>query len=107
MGSSCIGVLKVSFAFPPPPPLQLIHQNRQAILNQFAANSPVGINMRAGMQQQITPQVRGMRHGPPAGQNGGLIPTPSLLAQPGSLLSVLNGREKFSLVQRGGCKMSC
>uniref|UniRef100_A0A663MH41 Nuclear receptor coactivator 1 n=1 Tax=Athene cunicularia TaxID=194338 RepID=A0A663MH41_ATHCN len=35
---------------------QLIHQNRQAILNQFAANSPVGINMRAGMQQQITPQ---------------------------------------------------
>lgn len=39
------------------PPLQLIHQNRQAILNQFAASSPVGINMRAGMQQQITPQV--------------------------------------------------
>ncbi|NXK79410.1 NCOA1 protein, partial [Amazona guildingii] len=35
---------------------QLIHQNRQAILNQFAASSPVGINMRAGMQQQITPQ---------------------------------------------------
>ncbi|NXH21150.1 NCOA1 protein, partial [Bucco capensis] len=35
---------------------QLLHQNRQAILNQFAANSPVGINMRAGMQQQITPQ---------------------------------------------------
>ncbi|XP_062474540.1 nuclear receptor coactivator 1 isoform X5 [Pezoporus occidentalis] len=35
---------------------QLIHQNRQAILNQFAANSPVGINMRAGIQQQITPQ---------------------------------------------------
>ncbi|XP_010078708.1 PREDICTED: nuclear receptor coactivator 1-like, partial [Pterocles gutturalis] len=35
---------------------QLIHQNRQAILNQFAANSPVGINMRAGMQQQITAQ---------------------------------------------------
>ncbi|NXA54025.1 NCOA1 protein, partial [Nothocercus julius] len=35
---------------------QLIHQNRQAILNQFAANSPVGINMRAGMQQQMTPQ---------------------------------------------------
>ncbi|ELK27412.1 Nuclear receptor coactivator 1 [Myotis davidii] len=35
---------------------QLIHQNRQAILNQFAANAPVGINMRSGMQQQITPQ---------------------------------------------------
>uniref|UniRef100_A0A8B9QQY8 Nuclear receptor coactivator n=1 Tax=Apteryx owenii TaxID=8824 RepID=A0A8B9QQY8_APTOW len=35
---------------------QLIHQNRQAILNQFAANSPVGLNMRAGMQQQMTPQ---------------------------------------------------
>uniref|UniRef100_A0A8C3IC93 Nuclear receptor coactivator n=1 Tax=Chrysemys picta bellii TaxID=8478 RepID=A0A8C3IC93_CHRPI len=35
---------------------QLIHQNRQAILNQFAANSPVGISMRAGMQPQITPQ---------------------------------------------------
>ncbi|XP_061846169.1 nuclear receptor coactivator 1 isoform X1 [Colius striatus] len=35
---------------------QLLHQNRQAILNQFAASSPVGINMRAGMQQQITPQ---------------------------------------------------
>ncbi|XP_066851243.1 nuclear receptor coactivator 1 isoform X6 [Anser cygnoides] len=35
---------------------QLIHQNRQAILNQFAASSPVGINMRAGMQQQMTPQ---------------------------------------------------
>ncbi|NXG02528.1 NCOA1 protein, partial [Sakesphorus luctuosus] len=35
---------------------QLIHQNRQAILNQFAATAPVGINMRAGMQQQITPQ---------------------------------------------------
>ncbi|KAF5912994.1 hypothetical protein HPG69_008945 [Diceros bicornis minor] len=36
--------------------VQLIHQNRQAILNQFAANTPVGINMRSGMQQQITPQ---------------------------------------------------
>uniref|UniRef100_A0A5F8G7V1 Nuclear receptor coactivator 1 n=1 Tax=Monodelphis domestica TaxID=13616 RepID=A0A5F8G7V1_MONDO len=36
--------------------LQLIHQNRQAILNQFAASAPVGINMRSGMQQQITPQ---------------------------------------------------
>ncbi|KAM9196517.1 nuclear receptor coactivator 1 isoform 4-T5 [Mergus octosetaceus] len=36
--------------------VQLIHQNRQAILNQFAASSPVGINMRAGMQQQMTPQ---------------------------------------------------
>ncbi|KFO23383.1 Nuclear receptor coactivator 1 [Fukomys damarensis] len=35
---------------------QLIHQNRQAILNQFAAATPVGINMRSGMQQQITPQ---------------------------------------------------
>ncbi|XP_043365995.1 nuclear receptor coactivator 1 isoform X11 [Dermochelys coriacea] len=35
---------------------QLIHQNRQAILNQLAANSPVGISMRAGMQPQITPQ---------------------------------------------------
>ncbi|XP_032539017.1 nuclear receptor coactivator 1 isoform X2 [Chiroxiphia lanceolata] len=35
---------------------QLLHQNRQAILNQFAAGAPVGINMRAGMQQQITPQ---------------------------------------------------
>ncbi|XP_050609544.1 nuclear receptor coactivator 1 isoform X3 [Macaca thibetana thibetana] len=35
---------------------QLIHQNRQAILNQFAATAPVGINMRSGMQQQITPQ---------------------------------------------------
>ncbi|XP_074066068.1 nuclear receptor coactivator 1 isoform X1 [Macrotis lagotis] len=35
---------------------QLIHQNRQAILNQFAASAPVGINMRSGMQQQITPQ---------------------------------------------------
>uniref|UniRef100_A0A8C3S707 Nuclear receptor coactivator 1 n=1 Tax=Chelydra serpentina TaxID=8475 RepID=A0A8C3S707_CHESE len=35
---------------------QLIQQNRQAILNQFAANSPVGISMRAGMQPQITPQ---------------------------------------------------
>ncbi|XP_004839504.1 nuclear receptor coactivator 1 [Heterocephalus glaber] len=35
---------------------QLIHQNRQAILNQFAAAAPVGINMRSGMQQQITPQ---------------------------------------------------
>ncbi|KAM5316296.1 nuclear receptor coactivator 1 isoform 3-T4 [Glossophaga mutica] len=35
---------------------QLIHQNRQAILNQFAANAPVGINMRSGMQQQMTPQ---------------------------------------------------
>lgn len=45
------------------PSLQLIHQNRQAILNQFAASSPVGINMRAGMQQQMTPQVRGMQRG--------------------------------------------
>ncbi|XP_048372916.1 nuclear receptor coactivator 1 isoform X6 [Sphaerodactylus townsendi] len=35
---------------------QLIHQNRQAILNQFAANSPGAVGMRAGMQQQITPQ---------------------------------------------------
>lgn len=35
---------------------QLIHQNRQALLNQFAATAPVGINMRSGMQQQITPQ---------------------------------------------------
>uniref|UniRef100_A0A8C8VGI3 Nuclear receptor coactivator n=1 Tax=Pelusios castaneus TaxID=367368 RepID=A0A8C8VGI3_9SAUR len=35
---------------------QLMHQNRQAILNQFAANSPVGIGMRPGMQQQMTPQ---------------------------------------------------
>lgn len=35
---------------------QLIHQNRQAILNQFAATAPVGINMRSGLQQQITPQ---------------------------------------------------
>nr|XP_045004727.1 nuclear receptor coactivator 1 isoform X3 [Jaculus jaculus] len=35
---------------------QLIHQNRQAILNQFAATAPVGINMRSSMQQQITPQ---------------------------------------------------
>ncbi|XP_072489964.1 nuclear receptor coactivator 1 isoform X1 [Notamacropus eugenii] len=35
---------------------QLIHQNRQAILNQFAASAPVGINMRSGIQQQITPQ---------------------------------------------------
>lgn len=34
-----------------------MHQNRQAILNQFAANAPVGMNMRSGMQQQITPQV--------------------------------------------------
>lgn len=33
-----------------------MHQNRQAILNQFAANAPVGMNMRSGMQQQITPQ---------------------------------------------------
>lgn len=57
-------------------PLQLIHQNRQAILNQFAANSPVGINMRAGMQQQITPQVSGMQDGPPAGKKWGLIPCP-------------------------------
>lgn len=36
---------------------QLVHQNRQAILNQFAATAPVGMNMRSGMQQQITPQV--------------------------------------------------
>lgn len=35
---------------------QLIHQNRQAILNQFAANPPGGVSMRAGLQQQITPQ---------------------------------------------------
>ncbi|MEJ1287254.1 nuclear receptor coactivator 1 [Cricetulus griseus] len=35
---------------------QLMHQNRQAILNQFAATAPVGMNMRSGMQQQITPQ---------------------------------------------------
>nr|XP_048292605.1 nuclear receptor coactivator 1 isoform X3 [Myodes glareolus] len=35
---------------------QLMHQNRQAILNQFAATTPVGMNMRSGMQQQITPQ---------------------------------------------------
>ncbi|OBS78071.1 hypothetical protein A6R68_19541 [Neotoma lepida] len=35
---------------------QLVHQNRQAILNQFAASAPVGMNMRSGMQQQITPQ---------------------------------------------------
>ncbi|XP_062979791.1 LOW QUALITY PROTEIN: nuclear receptor coactivator 1 [Elgaria multicarinata webbii] len=35
---------------------QLIHQNRQALLNQFAGNPPGGIGMRAGMQQQITPQ---------------------------------------------------
>ncbi|XP_054844447.1 nuclear receptor coactivator 1 isoform X2 [Eublepharis macularius] len=35
---------------------QLLHQNRQAILNQFAANPPGAMGMRAGMQQQITPQ---------------------------------------------------
>ncbi|XP_053105219.1 nuclear receptor coactivator 1 isoform X2 [Hemicordylus capensis] len=35
---------------------QLIHQNRQALLNQFAANPPGGLSMRAGMQQQITAQ---------------------------------------------------
>ncbi|KAM6464931.1 nuclear receptor coactivator 1 isoform 3-T8 [Liasis olivaceus] len=35
---------------------QMIHQNRQAILNQFAGNPPGGIGIRAGMQQQITPQ---------------------------------------------------
>ncbi|XP_039201875.1 nuclear receptor coactivator 1 isoform X3 [Crotalus tigris] len=35
---------------------QMIHQNRQAILNQFAGNSPGGIGIRAGMQQQMTPQ---------------------------------------------------
>ncbi|XP_016152527.1 PREDICTED: LOW QUALITY PROTEIN: nuclear receptor coactivator 1-like, partial [Ficedula albicollis] len=33
---------------------QLLHQNRQALLNQFGA--PVGMNMRAGMQQQLAPQ---------------------------------------------------
>ncbi|XP_028581052.2 nuclear receptor coactivator 1 isoform X1 [Podarcis muralis] len=35
---------------------QLIHQNRQAILNQFAVNSAGGIGMRTGMQQQMAPQ---------------------------------------------------
>ncbi|XP_058020776.1 nuclear receptor coactivator 1 isoform X4 [Ahaetulla prasina] len=35
---------------------QMIHQNRQAILNQFAGNPPGGISIRAGMQQQMTPQ---------------------------------------------------
>uniref|UniRef100_A0A8D0GEI8 Nuclear receptor coactivator n=1 Tax=Sphenodon punctatus TaxID=8508 RepID=A0A8D0GEI8_SPHPU len=35
---------------------QLMQQNRQTLLNQFAANSPVGIGMRPGMQQQIAPQ---------------------------------------------------
>uniref|UniRef100_A0A670ZGH6 Nuclear receptor coactivator n=1 Tax=Pseudonaja textilis TaxID=8673 RepID=A0A670ZGH6_PSETE len=35
---------------------QMIHQNRQAILNQFAGNPPGGIGIRAGMQQQMTPQ---------------------------------------------------
>ncbi|XP_060549078.1 nuclear receptor coactivator 1 isoform X4 [Pantherophis guttatus] len=36
---------------------QMIHQNRQAILNQFAGNPPGGIGIRAGMQQQMTPQA--------------------------------------------------
>uniref|UniRef100_A0A670HWJ5 Nuclear receptor coactivator n=1 Tax=Podarcis muralis TaxID=64176 RepID=A0A670HWJ5_PODMU len=36
--------------------VQLIHQNRQAILNQFAVNSAGGIGMRTGMQQQMAPQ---------------------------------------------------
>ncbi|KAJ7341350.1 hypothetical protein JRQ81_005341 [Phrynocephalus forsythii] len=35
---------------------QLIHQNRQAILNQFAGNPPGGIGMRAGLQQQMAAQ---------------------------------------------------
>nr|XP_060610668.1 nuclear receptor coactivator 1 isoform X4 [Anolis sagrei ordinatus] len=35
---------------------QLIHQNRQAILNQFAGNPPGSMGMRPGMQQQITGQ---------------------------------------------------
>ncbi|XP_061481836.1 nuclear receptor coactivator 1 isoform X2 [Rhineura floridana] len=35
---------------------QLIHQNRQAILNQFAANAPGGIGMRTGIPQQIAAQ---------------------------------------------------
>ncbi|KAM4751629.1 LOW QUALITY PROTEIN: nuclear receptor coactivator 1-like, partial [Cyanocitta cristata] len=35
---------------------QLLQQNRQALLSQFAASAPVGISMRAGMQQQLAPQ---------------------------------------------------
>ncbi|XP_072842469.2 nuclear receptor coactivator 1 isoform X2 [Pogona vitticeps] len=35
---------------------QLIHQNRQAILNQFAGSPPGGLGMRTGMQQQIAAQ---------------------------------------------------
>ncbi|XP_016852037.2 nuclear receptor coactivator 1 isoform X1 [Anolis carolinensis] len=35
---------------------QLIHQNRQAILNQFAGNPPGSMGMRPSMQQQIAGQ---------------------------------------------------
>ncbi|KAH0622918.1 hypothetical protein JD844_025813 [Phrynosoma platyrhinos] len=35
---------------------QMIHQNRQAILNQFAGNPPGSIGMRPGMQQPIAGQ---------------------------------------------------
>ncbi|XP_029452051.1 nuclear receptor coactivator 1 isoform X2 [Rhinatrema bivittatum] len=35
---------------------QLLHQNRQAILNQFGGSGPVSLNMRPGIQQPITPQ---------------------------------------------------
>lgn len=87
-GSPCIRVVKVSLAFSFPP-LQLIHQNRQAILNQFAASSPVGINMRAGMQQQITPQVR----------EGAAARGASRVNPQG--LSVMNAKGKVSHLWRG------
>ncbi|KAM8953476.1 nuclear receptor coactivator 1 isoform 2-T2 [Pelodytes ibericus] len=36
---------------------QLLHQNRQAILNQFGMSSAVQMGMRPGVQQTITPQA--------------------------------------------------
>ncbi|NWW79758.1 NCOA1 protein, partial [Climacteris rufus] len=69
---------------------QLIHQNRQAILNQFAANSGVGMSVRAGMQQQLAPQVRRDLGSASRRENLGFVP----LSQ---LLPLLNGREFHGL----------
>ncbi|KAM4772771.1 LOW QUALITY PROTEIN: nuclear receptor coactivator 1 [Rhinophrynus dorsalis] len=35
---------------------QILHQNRQAVLNQFGVNNTVAMGMRPGMQQAISPQ---------------------------------------------------
>lgn len=105
VGSSCIGVLKVSldcgFFFSPPADPSKPASDPQPVCSQF----PGGHQHAGG--DAAADHAAGKRDAARSSSWQKLGVDPSLSAQPGSLLSVINGREKSSRVWGGGCKTSC